>query len=418
MTTAHSNPSSASGSAQPTLVGKHPCPECGGNLEWSPKVQNLRCPYCGTQVPWQAGQADAGAGQQAIVEHDLLEALQHPRSGRGWGQGRYEVQCQNCRAISTFEQKHSAQRCDFCGSPAIVAHETGPDAITPESILPFKISDGQVRDRIRKWYGSRWFAPNKLKTAALTDTLHGVYLPYWTFDAHASAQWQAEAGYHYYTTESYYDKDGHLQTHEVQHTRWEPTWGELEHFFDDALVPGTVGVHAPLLRKIEPFPTTSDLKPYSPEFVRGWTVERYQIDLGRAARINEADMDETLRQMCIQQIPGDTWRNLSMQRQYQGRTFKHVLVPVWLVSYTYGAKTYQVVANGYTGTIAGERPYSWVKITLAVLAGLIALMLLLMLVAEQDSEDFSGEPDIGLFQDDEEFLRAPGAGSTKIFNIN
>ena len=77
------------------------------------------------------------------------------------------------------------------------------------------------------------------------------------------------------------------------------------------------------------------------------------------------------------QIPGDTWRNLSMQRQYQGRSFKHVLVPVWLVSYTYGTKTFQIVANGYTGAIAGERPYSWVKISLAVLAALLFLGLLL-----------------------------------------
>jgi hypothetical protein len=276
-----------------------------------------------------------------------------------------------------FDAQRTAQRCDFCGSPAIVAHTGGGEAITPQSILPFKISNGQIRDRIRQWYGSRWFAPNKLKTAALTDTLHGIYLPYWTFDAHASAQWQAQAGYYYYTTETYRDNNGNMQTRQVQHTRWEPAAGQLQHFFDDALVPGTAGVHRALLRQIEPFPTTTDLQPYSPEFVRGWTVERYQINLGQAAKINEEDMDHTLRSLCIRQIPGDTWRNLSMQRQYQGRSFKHVLVPVWLVSYTYGTKTFQIVANGYTGAIAGERPYSWVKISLAVLAALLFLGLLL-----------------------------------------
>ena len=62
-----------------------------------------------------------------------------------------------------------------------------------------------------------------------------------------------------------------------------------------------------------------------------------------------------------------------MQRTYSGRTFKHVLVPVWLVGYTYGSRQFQVVVNGYTGTIAGDRPYSWVKITLAVIAVLIVI---------------------------------------------
>jgi len=50
--------------------------------------------------------------------------------------------------------------------------------------------------------------------------------------------------------------------------------------------------------------------------------------------------------------------------------FKHVLVPIWLLTYAYGASIFQVVINGYTGRIAGKYPKSWVKITLAILAAL------------------------------------------------
>lgn len=357
------------------MVRKHPCPECGANLEWNAKAQSLKCPYCGTLVPWSDDVREELG--QTIAEQDLYAALQNPQGGRGWGPQRTEVQCQNCRAISVFVDGRTAQRCDFCGSPAIVAHEARSDAITPQSILPFKISDGQVRDAIRKWYGSRWFAPNKLKNAALTDTLHGVYLPYWTFDAHVSAQWRAEAGYYYYTTETYRDANGNTQTRQVRHVHWQPAAGQLQHFFDDALVPGTVGVHPKLLRQVEPFPTTTDLKPYTPEFVRGWTVERYQVDLGKAATLNEQEMDSQVQAMCARRIPGDTYRNLQVQRQYDGRTFKHVLVPVWLVGYTYGSKNFQIVANGYTGQIAGERPYSWVKIFCAVVCALIVAAMVL-----------------------------------------
>lgn len=360
---------------KPSMVRKHPCPECGANLEWNAGAQSLKCPYCGTVVPWN-DQVREELGQD-IVEQDLAEALRHPENGRGWGSQRYEVQCQNCRAISVFVDGRVAQRCDFCGSPAIVAHEERSDAITPQSILPFKISDGQIRDKIRQWYGSRWFAPNKLKRAALTDTLHGVYLPYWTFDAHVSAQWWAEAGFYYYTTETYRDANGNTQTRQVRHVRWEPAAGSLRHFFDDELVPGTVGVHPKLLREVEPFPTTTDLKPYTPEFVRGWTVERYQVDLHKAAKLNEQDMDHQVQALCARQVPGDTYRNLRVQREYAGRTFKHVLVPVWVVGYTYGSKNYQIIANGYTGQIAGERPYSWVKIFFAVVCALIVAAVVL-----------------------------------------
>lgn len=371
-------------------LGKHPCPECGGDLQWNAAKQALVCPYCGTIVPCAQAPAGAPAGPgasagAAIVEQDLQAALDNPASGRGWGgqsaTEKREVQCQSCRAISVFVNGKVATRCEFCGSPSIIAHEATKDAITPQSLLPFKVSDGQMRESLRKWYGSRWFAPNKLKSAALTDTLHGIYLPYWTFDAKVSARWRAEAGHHYYESEGYRDDKGEPQTRQVQRTRWVPAAGSLSHFFDDELVPGTTGVHAALLRQIEPFPTLTDLKPYAPEFVRGWTVERYQIDLHKAAKLNHDDMQAQIKRLCSRQVPGDTQRNLQVDATYQGRTFKHILVPVWLVSYTYGARNFQVLVNGYTGAIAGEQPYSWVKITFAILA---VLMLLFVLMALQN----------------------------------
>ena len=359
---------------KPVTVGRRPCPECGASLEWNAARQSLACPYCGTVVPWRA--AEPGEPGQGVVEHDLEAALREPPGGRGWGDERREVQCQHCHAISVFVDGRVAQRCDFCGSAAIIAHEALRDAITPQSILPFKLSDGQVRDRIRKWYGTRWFAPNRLKSAALTDTLHGVYLPYWTFDAQVSARWRAEAGHYYYETETVSDGDGRTSLRRVRRVRWEPAAGSLEHFFDDELVPGTRGIHAALLRRIEPFPTANELVPYSPEYVRGWTVERYQVDLHEANTLNREAMQAKLRSLCALQVPGDTQRNLQVEATWRGRTFKHVLVPVWVVHYTYGPRSFQVVANGYTGAIAGEQPYSWVKIALAVIAVLLLLALL------------------------------------------
>ena len=168
-------------------------------------------------------------------------------------------------------------------------------------------------------------------------------------------------------------------TRRVRKTRWRPSSGNLSHFFDDDAVPGTVGLHHTLLRKVEPFPTLTELKPYDPAYIRGWTVERYQIDLRQAAKTSKNQMENTIRQLCARDVPGDTHRNLQVNSRYQGRTFKHILVPVWLVSYTYGRKSYQVVVNGFTGKMAGEHPKSWVKITLAILAAFLVILAVLYL---------------------------------------
>jgi hypothetical protein len=357
-----------------TALQRHACPECGGDAQWTPAKRALVCPYCGTVVP---GQARADGVE--VRENDLIAALRQAASGeRGWKEERASVKCQSCQAISVFEKHRIGQRCDFCGSAAIVPQEEARDPIRPESVLPVRVAEARVRDSLRAWFGSRWFAPNRFKGAALTDTLRGVYLPYWTFDARADAQWTAESGYYYYVTETYRDAQGNTQTRQARKIRWESSAGRVQHQFDDTLIAGSVGVHGDLLRRIEPFPT-KNLVPYDPAFLRGWIVERYQLDLGQAAQRSKQVMDAEVAALCARQVPGDTHRNLRVATQYSNRTFKHVLLPVWFVSYTYGRRNFQVLVNGETGAIAGERPYSWVKIALAVLAGAAALGLLSLL---------------------------------------
>jgi predicted RNA-binding Zn-ribbon protein involved in translation (DUF1610 family) len=349
-----------------SALAKHACPACGADANWNAAKQALVCPYCGTVSP-----TELAADGSIVREHDLVAALRAlPSDRKGWDAGRVAVQCQSCRAISLFDAKHVAKNCEFCGSAAIVPQEAARSPIVPESLLPFQIAETKVREDVRHWYGSRWFAPNRLKKAALTDQVHGLYIPYWTFDAQVSARWTAEAGYYYYETERRGGK-----TERVRKVRWEPAAGSLDHFFDDELVPATQGVQAALLRKVEPFPTDS-LVPYDPGYVSGWVVEQYQIDLVAAADHARQSMDAQLRTLCSQQVPGDTQRNLRVDANYSGQTFKHVLVPIWLVAYTYGSRVFQVLVNGYTGRMAGNYPYSWIKIAFAVLAALIVVMII------------------------------------------
>ncbi len=354
---------------------KYSCPACGADARWEPSREALICPYCGTVSP-----AKLAADGSLVEESDLAAALrQLTPEQRGWKSETRSVRCQNCSAISVFTPERVAQRCNFCGSPAIVPLEQQQAPIRPSSLLPFRIPDEQVRDQMRRWYATRWFAPNRLKSAALTDTLQGVYLPYWTFDAQVHAQWTADSGYYYYETETYRDAQGNLQTRQVQRIRWVPSSGQLDHFFDDELVSASRGVRPDLLHKVEPFPTTTELKPYDPGYLAGWVVEQYQLDLLAAAKRSREVMDAKLQSLCASEVPGDTHRNLSVHADYSRQTFKHILVPAWLLTYAYGRRSYQVVVNGSSGAIAGDRPYSALKITLAVLAALVVIAIIILM---------------------------------------
>ena len=87
-------------------------------------------------------------------------------------------------------------------------------------------------------------------------------------------------------------------------------------------------------------------------------------------------MDAKLGALCAAQIPGDTYRNLSVRADYSQQTFKHILAPVWLLTYTYGARRFQCVMNGVTGAIRGQYPKSPWKIALLVLAIIVVVVII------------------------------------------
>ena len=355
-----------------TALDKYPCAACGAQAQWNPAKQLLVCPFCGTSAPFSV------APDGTIIEHDLAKALRDiPDTERGWLAAKRTVKCQSCQAVSVFDPERVGQNCDFCGSPALVDYEEIKAPIRPQSLLPFTVTEGLVREQIRRWYASKWLAPNRLKRKALVDRVRGVYIPYWTFDAHVVCPWQADAGHYYYTTEAYRDNQGRRQTRQVRHVRWEPASGEVRHFFDDEPVPGTHGVSHTLLTGVLPFPT-AELVPYDTAFLSGFVVEHYQLVLLEASQQSETSMTRQLQEMCAAEIPGDTYRNLNIQPRFSARTFKHILVPIWLLSYTYGNRAWQVVVNGYTGKMAGDYPKSPWKIALLVLAILIVVMFVLM----------------------------------------
>ena len=362
--------------AEIAALEKYPCAACGAQAEWDPGRYLLVCSFCGTAAPFHVDP------DGTIVELDLVKALRElPDDQRGWDTARRAVQCQSCKAVSVFDPARVGQNCDFCGSPKLVDYQEIKAPVRPQSLLPFKITESQVREQIRRWYASKWLAPNSLRKRAMVDRVHGVYIPYWTFDAAAVCSWTADAGHYYYTTETYRDNKGNRRTRQVRHVRWTPASGAVRHFFDDEPIPGTRGIPHTLLKQIEPFPT-NELVPYATAFLSGYVVEHYQLVLVEAAQNSEAAMYRKLQAMCAAEVSGDTHRNLQIHPTYSEKTFKHILVPVWLLSYTYANRAWQVVVNGYTGTIGGEYPKSPWKIAFLVLVAIVVALVVLMLSQE------------------------------------
>ena len=173
--------------------------------------------------------------------------------------------------------------------------------------------------------------------------------------------------------------NGKTRTRRVRKTRWRPASGHVSTWFDDIVISGSRGLDPGILNKIEPFPT-KDLVPYETRYVSGWQVEQYQVPLPDAARLGRGTMEGLLREMCGREVPGDTYRSLHISPAFSRKTFKHILVPIWLLSYRYRGKTWQAATNAVTGKTHAKFPLSAWKIAMVTLIGIALAALILFLM--------------------------------------
>lgn len=352
-------PSTASGAAAgagiETRVRKFPCPQCGADVVWSPGASKLTCEYCGFQ-------REVPTAETTVEEQPLEAGLARPQRV-GWGADRKAYRCTKCGAVETLDPGLDAGACAFCGTPAVAEAPADAELVRPAGVLPFRVPKSDAVTRFRGWLSSLWFRPNDLKRVAEFDSIQGVYVPFWTFDAATHSRWTAEAGYRRGT-----GKNARVD--------WRPASGFLEHFFDDLPVPASRGIDAGLAREIEPFPT-AELVPYEPSFLSGFLAEQYGVDLESAWAAAKERMDATLYAACRAEVPGDECRNLRVSTTYSGLAYKSGLVPIWIAAYRYRGRGFRYVVNGATGKASGTAPWSWVKIGFAVAA--IATVVLFIL---------------------------------------
>ena len=356
------------------------CPQCGAEMGWDADLKSLECDYCGYQTkPENVGD---------IVEYDLQAFLEkESEKQHGYGTETKSVACQQCGANFTVEPGVTSTECIFCGSNMVLEQETSADIIQPESLIPFQISQDEVLRKYREWLGRGIFRPGDLHRRAGRGELYGVYLPFWTFDAEAFSRWRAQAGYYYYETETYTTTENGkrvTRTRQVRKTRWEPAWGQHSGSYDDMLVYATNSIDQDILHKIYPYHTSS-LVPYAPHYLSGWRAERYQIGLPEGWRIGEDMVRDHEWGACTQLVPGDTYRDLHVDTTVTDVTFKHVLLPLWIASYPYKGKVYRYMVNGQTGEVQGEKPVSWIRVTIAVAIVAVILAIILFLIAQGES---------------------------------
>ncbi|MBB5515276.1 ribosomal protein S27E [Rubricella aquisinus] len=329
------------------------CLACGGQCLFDPRAQELTCHSCGTYRPLSSD-GDARAADEFPYDPDRPEAEQPAF------QGEQIHKCQTCGGEVVFAGPSLSDRCAYCDGP--VVRGTEQSAFETMAVIPFARTHEDAARGIAAWIKGRIAAPDDLKDIASQGRLAPIYVPFWTFDSQEAVEYWA----------TYVVGSG-------KHRRTRETTGKMRITFDDLLVPASPHV-TPLIRDgiLHDF-DPSRLRAYQPGFIAGFAAERHHMTVDEGLRANADDKDLLIRNRIIRKVDK---RGTEVQRYRTDTTgihYRRILLPVWILHYSYGGRAKKIVVSGIDGRTYGERPFSRSKLAayafavtvLTVLVGLV-----------------------------------------------
>lgn len=338
------------------------CPSCGAQMTFSPEKQALVCDHCGTV-------------KEVDFSDDVRErSFEELFNSKPWEGDIKVVRCQNCGAKEVLDKNEISTRCPFCGSTSVLEiNEVG--GIKPDTAIPFKITEGEARGKCLKWIRSRFFSPSKFKKEVRLNEVKGCYVPVWTFDSDTVAVYRGKLGKQY--TETRYVNG---KTVTVTTMRYFTVSGQLESMFDDIYVKGSQSVNEKYLQKIQPYDMNSYVK-YDDKMLAGFAANHYTVEPLDAWKTAEERMRAYFRNMIVRKYGADevVWLDISLM--HNSRSFKYLMLPVYISAANYKNKLYNQYINGVSGKVNGGVPKSPLKIAITALLGIAALALLFILLS-------------------------------------
>ncbi len=343
------------------------CPNCDASNVYSTDDGGLTCAFCGY---YEAPQSEK-VGKRAEEFEFTVETM--ARVAQGWGAERKELACNRCNARVTISTDMLTHTCPFCHSNQVVQVKAPQDVLRPRFLVPFRVDSEAVRQKTAVWLGSSWMLPGSLSRLAQGTEFVPIYIPAWTFDAKTDADWKAEVA-HTKTRTTGFGKNQRTQTY----TEWRWESGRAARQYDDLMVNGASNLSETLLDRIRKF-DLRELVAYAPEFLAGVQAQAYDVSLDHAYQRARHAMREDTRKACRAQATSQRMRNFSMNLNFSEESWRYILLPLYIAVYHYNNKAYQLLVNGQTGAVAGQRPVDWQKVAL-ILGGSLLPAVFLALV--------------------------------------
>lgn len=315
-------------------VEQFTCPRCAGPMNYTPDGRALLCEFCHyRQVLAEDGRPpqESQFGQGAF-EQEFTLAMATARGHLSPVQMR-AFQCYSCAVEFVLAPETISVTCPYCDAVYVTETAESQDILPPHALVPFAVSlhDAQAGLRI-------WFKQHAIERPRISPII-GIYLPVWTFDIGGEIKWHGLV------------KRG---------DDWVPVNGNHLPFYDDVLAPGNQKLADTLTKGFAEF-DLGGLVAYDGRYLADWPAERYQIPLSDASLLARKKVLKDIRRHAHRFTPGEI-RDLRLNTAgLIIESFKLILLPMWVVHYKVEGVVYDVIINGQTGIVHGDRPQGTIR---------------------------------------------------------
>jgi len=325
---------------------EYKCPCCGGAIAFDSSVQKMKCPFCDTEF-----EMEALASYDSELKNEAANDMTwKTEAGSEWAEGETDglrtYVCKSCGGEIVGDETTAATACPYCDNPVVMMGQFG-GALKPDYVIPFKLDKKAAIDALKKHYGGKRLLPKVFSSQNHIEEVKGVYVPFWLFDADASAQIRYRAtkvrswsdSQYYYTETSFFNitREGSIS-------------------YECVPVDGSSKMDDTLMESIEPYDFSGAVD-FQTAYLAGYLADKYDVNAEMSIeRANERIKNST-ENAFAQTVDGYTSVEAeSTNIQLENGTAKYALYPVWLLNTTWNGQKYTFAMNGQTGKLVGDLP--------------------------------------------------------------
>jgi len=337
-------------------IVNYQCPACTGPLHFNGSSGMLECDYCFSKFTVeeiakhyesQNTKAAEAFSEQKETDWDLSELSSQWENA---DQMKAYI-CPSCSAELICDEHTAATKCPYCGNPTVVPGQF-KDSLKPDYILPFKYSQDDAIEALKKYYRGKKFLPKEFSEQNHIEEIQGVYVPFWMFDGkvHANITFDATKSHSLKQGQFLITNTDHFDVHRVGTVSFEKIPVDCSKRMPDGHMDA-----------IEPF-DYSMLKEFSTAYLPGFLAERTSLSVKECVDRADARVQNSTVQMIKEDVIGyesitEKQRNLQIER---GK-IHYALLPVYLLATKYQNQDYLFAMNGQTGKLIGNLPVDKTK---------------------------------------------------------